>query len=69
MIKHIKYETLGSTEFSWLKSKHHFSFGEYRDRERLGHGELIVINDDIISSKTGFMSTLKGLCSETLLNL
>ena len=54
MIKHIKYETLGSTEFSWLKSKHHFSFGEYRDRERLGHGELIVINDDIISSKTGF---------------
>lgn len=54
MIKHIKYETLGSTEFSWLKSKHHFSFGEYRDPARLGHGELIVINDDIISSKTGF---------------
>ena len=54
MIKHIKYKTLGSTELSWLKSKHHFSFGEYRDQARLGHGELIVINDDIISSKTGF---------------
>lgn len=53
-IKIIPYETLGRNRFGWLDARHHFSFGNYIDRARMGFGNLRVINDDIIAAKSGF---------------
>lgn len=54
MIKHIPYESLGAAEFGWLSARHHFSFGHYRDPDRMGVGALRVWNDDEIAAGTGF---------------
>lgn len=53
-IKIIPYETLGRNQFGWLDARHHFSFGRYVDRSRMGFGSLRVINDDIIAARSGF---------------
>ncbi len=45
---------LGHFEIGWLDARHHFSFGEYHDPDRMGHGVLRVWNDDIIRPGTGF---------------
>lgn len=54
MITHHKFENLGGTNHGWLDTKHHFSFANYYDPQKLCHGELMVINDDIIAPNTGF---------------
>jgi len=54
MIKIYPYESLGSANHGWLSAHHHFSFAEYRNPERVHFGKLRVINDDIISAKSGF---------------
>ncbi|HTV31670.1 MAG TPA: pirin family protein [Methylocella sp.] len=46
--------TLGSADHGWLQAKHHFSFANYYDPERMGWGALRVWNDDTIAPRTGF---------------
>lgn len=54
MIEHRPASSLGRFDFGWLDTKHHFSFGEYRDPDRMGWGSLRVWNDDEIAPNTGF---------------
>ena len=54
MINHHRFENLGRANHGWLNAKHHFSFANYYDPQKLCHGELMVINDDRIAPNTGF---------------
>jgi len=54
MIERRPLETLGAAHHGWLDAKHHFSFAEYYDPERLHWGMLRVWNDDTIAPGTGF---------------
>ena len=54
MLKYHSFESLGGADHGWLNAKHHFSFANYYDPQKLSHGELLVINDDRIAPKTGF---------------
>ena len=54
MIKIRRAEDRGSSNLSWLKSKHTFSFGHYYDPEYIGFKSLRVINDDRVLSGAGF---------------
>ena len=42
------------TRIGWLDSKHSFSFGRHYDPTNTGHGLLLVNNDDIVRSGSGF---------------
>ena len=42
------------TATDWLDSWHSFSFGPHRDPTNVGHGLLVVSNDDVIAPGTGF---------------
>jgi quercetin 2,3-dioxygenase len=42
------------SRYSWLDSKHSFSFARHWDPENTHHGLLLVNNDDIVSPGTGF---------------
>ncbi len=42
------------TKIGWLDSKHSFSFGHHRDPRNVGHGLLLVNNDDIVHAGSGF---------------
>jgi redox-sensitive bicupin YhaK (pirin superfamily) len=42
------------TRISWLDSRHAFSFGHHYDPDNLGHGLLLVSNDDRVRAGTGF---------------
>ena len=44
------------TRTDWLDGWHSFSFGQHYDPENVGHGLLIVNNDDTIRPGTGFMT-------------
>ncbi len=44
----------GNLNFGWLDTKHTFSFGSYYDPRYTGFGNLLVINEDIISPSKGF---------------
>lgn len=48
------FNTLGAADFGWLKARHHFSFGHYRDSSRDHWGNLRVWNDDEIAPGEGF---------------
>jgi redox-sensitive bicupin YhaK (pirin superfamily) len=54
MIERRPFAGLGGADHGWLKAKHHFSFANYHDRERMGWGSLRVWNDDEIAAKAGF---------------
>jgi redox-sensitive bicupin YhaK (pirin superfamily) len=54
MIELRPFKTLGGANHGWLNAKHHFSFAEYHDRDRIGWGSLRVWNDDTIAPNTGF---------------
>ncbi len=43
-----------ATDIGWLDSRHSFSFGPHWDPRNIGHGLLLVNNDDIVSAGTGF---------------
>ena len=47
---------LGGEDLGWLHTKHHFSFANYFDPERMCWGSLRVWNDDAIAPGTGFPS-------------
>ena len=42
------------TRIPWLDSHHSFSFGQHYDAENVGHGLLLVSNDDLVRAGTGF---------------
>ncbi len=42
------------TRTDWLDSWHSFSFGEHVDPSNVGHGLLLVSNDDVVAPGTGF---------------
>lgn len=54
MIELRPYSELGGAQHGWLDTRHHFSFAEYYDPERMHWGHLRVWNDDIIAPHSGF---------------
>ncbi len=42
------------TDIGWLDSRHSFSFGHHYDPANVGHGLLLVSNDDRVRAGTGF---------------
>jgi len=47
-------DTRFHTEIDWLDSWHSFSFGPHHDPANTHHGQLLVVNDDIIRGGAGF---------------
>ncbi len=45
---------LGAANHGWLHARHHFSFAQYHDPNRMGLGPLRVWNDDLIKPGKGF---------------
>ncbi|AXE30894.1 hypothetical protein DK842_13945 [Chromobacterium phragmitis] len=54
MIERRHFASLGAAQHGWLDAKHHFSFADYRDAERMRWGRLRVWNDDTIAAGAGF---------------
>lgn len=54
MITVYPYRSLGTANHGWLNTHYHFSFSEYYNPQRMGFGNLRVINDDTIQPGTGF---------------
>ena len=54
MIDVRKFESLGHADHGWLDARHHFSFANYHDPNRMGWGRIRVWNDDRIAAKSGF---------------
>lgn len=54
MIEIIPFASLGHADHGWLDARHHFSFANYHDPDRMGVGPLRVWNDDRIAPKSGF---------------
>ncbi|MBV8247930.1 MAG: pirin family protein [Comamonas sp.] len=54
MIERRPLASLGAANHGWLDAKHHFSFAEYHDPERVHWGALRVWNDDAIAPGSGF---------------
>jgi quercetin 2,3-dioxygenase len=54
MIEVIPFASLGRFDNEWLAARYHFSFANYRHRERNGLGPLLVWNDDTIQPGAGF---------------
>jgi hypothetical protein len=54
MIDRRPFEALGHADHGWLKARHHFSFADYRDPERMRWGSLRIWNDDEIAPESGF---------------
>ncbi|MDH3295018.1 MAG: pirin family protein [Acidimicrobiia bacterium] len=42
------------TSIGWLESYHSFSFGQHYDPDNVGHGLLLVSNDDVVAPGQGF---------------
>lgn len=54
MIETFRSHQRGRSAFSWLRSQHSFSFGDYHDTRRMGFSVLRVINDDEVAPGAGF---------------
>jgi len=54
MIELRPFKNLGGANHGWLDAKHHFSFADYYDPNRMNWGALRVWNDDTIAPNTGF---------------
>jgi len=48
------FASLGAANHGWLDAHHHFSFSGYRNPARMGWGNILVWNDDVIAPNTGF---------------
>jgi quercetin 2,3-dioxygenase len=54
MIERRPFAELGGANHGWLDTRHHFSFADYHEPERMHWGRLRVWNDDTIMPDTGF---------------
>lgn len=54
MIKIHDRDLRGRTKTGWLDGRHTFSFGHFRDPNRMGFRSLRVMNDDIVIPGAGF---------------
>jgi len=54
MIERRPFASLGGANHGWLNTKHHFSFADYHEADRIHWGALRVWNDDEIAPNTGF---------------
>ena len=54
MIEVRPFASLGHAHHGWLNARHHFSFAEYQDPQRVNWGRLRVWNDDEIAAGSGF---------------
>lgn len=54
MIKQYRFSDLGQVNRDWLQARHHFSFAEYYNPDRVEFGALQVINDDLLTAGCGF---------------
>jgi quercetin 2,3-dioxygenase len=54
MIEINPLDDIGEADHGWLHARHHFSFADYHDPERMGFGPLRVWNDDMIRAGGGF---------------
>lgn len=54
MIELRPFAELGGENHGWLDARHHFSFANYYDPNRMHWGSLRVWNDDTIAAGTGF---------------
>ncbi len=54
MIEHRPFDSLGRFQNDWLQAHYHFSFANYYNPRRMGHGRLLVWNDDTIQPGKGF---------------
>jgi len=54
MIELRPYRELGGARHGWLETRHHFSFADYHDSQRIQWGDLRVWNDDTIAPHSGF---------------
>lgn len=48
------HDTRFRTDLGWLDSRHSFSFGAHHDPANVGHGLLVVSNDDVVAPGRGF---------------
>ncbi|MHA6317358.1 pirin family protein [Altererythrobacter sp. CAU 1778] len=48
------FDSLGAADHGWLDARHHFSFANYYDPNRMGWGSIRVWNDDTIAARSGF---------------
>lgn len=53
-MKYLKHDEMGYFNHGWLKTYHHFTFGEYYNKKRMNYGPLRVVNDDIVDPHSGF---------------
>jgi redox-sensitive bicupin YhaK (pirin superfamily) len=54
MIEVRPLDRLGHADHGWLDTRHHFSFADYHDPQRMGWGAIRVWNDDEIAPSSGF---------------
>jgi hypothetical protein len=54
MIERRPFDRLGGADHGWLKARHHFSFANYYDPQKMGWGPIRVWNDDEIAPNSGF---------------
>jgi hypothetical protein len=54
MLRKIDHNAMGKSNLDWLKSVFHFSFSDYYNPNNMNFGVLRVLNDDLISPRTGF---------------
>lgn len=54
MIEKRPFASLGHADHGWLDARHHFSFANYYDPDRMSWGSIRVWNDDKIGPRSGF---------------
>jgi len=54
MIEKRSFDSLGHADHGWLNARHHFSFANYYDPDRMSWGAIRVWNDDEIAPNSGF---------------